>query len=99
VLFVSRFALQYMLGNFLLVVADGNKLQRKYSRNIGCVCVCLCVCVCGKRIFQMAQLRLGAANNKILLPCSQLQGKHTQLFVTTPGFIIAARCHVFLSKV
>jgi len=35
VLFVSRFALQYILTNFIFVSADGNKLQRKESRNIG----------------------------------------------------------------
>jgi hypothetical protein len=37
VLFVSGFALQYMLANFLMVPADRNKLQRKESRNIGSV--------------------------------------------------------------
>jgi len=38
VAFVSRFGLQYMLANFLLVPADGNKLQRKDSRNISSAC-------------------------------------------------------------
>jgi hypothetical protein len=37
VLFVSRFALQYMLANFLLEAAEKKKLQRKDSRNIGSV--------------------------------------------------------------
>jgi len=37
VLFVSRFALQYMLANFIFVAADRNKLNRKDIRNIGSV--------------------------------------------------------------
>jgi hypothetical protein len=38
VAFVSLFGLHYILANFLLVPADGNKLQRKDSRNISSTC-------------------------------------------------------------
>jgi hypothetical protein len=79
-----------MLECCVLVAVGRSKLQGKDSRNL---------VLCGKSTFQMAQLQLGAVNNKILLLCSQLQGKHSQLFVTTTEFITAASYQVFLSKV